>query len=488
MPRPARLPFLIREKTRHGKIVWYFRRGANRRTRLYSDYGTREFQAEYDAALGGLPAPVRGSRLTSGSLFWALSLYRQSPSWRALSKATRRQRDSIFSRVCEKNGREPLSGIDRRVIQQSCDTRASTPSAASNFLNAMKGFFAWAVDEDFVQTDPTVKIKVAKRPNSGGFPAWSEEDIAHFEATYPIGTRERLAFDVLLYTGLRRGDAVRFGPEHIQNGFATMKTEKTGTMAYIPIEPELQKSIEAGPCGSKTFIAGVLGKPRVKEAFGNWFHDLSKAIGIDKSCHGVRKAAANRDAMRGWTEAELEAKYSWHGGQMAARYTRSVNRRKLALNAARRAVEASEALASRVQKRRSARIILLDEQKRILMNRSVVPTGASAFHYWAPPGTDVGTRETELQAANRALSEELNLNLKLEGPVHIASSRFDRGEILVENTDVFFVGRIGAFSLPGEDEASRIASSAWWSLDDLRGTTETVFPLGLEAVLRQASL
>jgi hypothetical protein len=36
-----------------------------------------------------------------------------------------------------------------------------------------------------------------------GFRTWTEEDIAAFEATHPIGTRARLALALLLYTAGR---------------------------------------------------------------------------------------------------------------------------------------------------------------------------------------------------------------------------------------------------------------------------------------------
>jgi hypothetical protein len=49
MPRP-RPPYLSREVSRHGKPVWYVRRGG-KRIRLLAKYGTREFTAEYQAAL-----------------------------------------------------------------------------------------------------------------------------------------------------------------------------------------------------------------------------------------------------------------------------------------------------------------------------------------------------------------------------------------------------------------------------------------------------
>jgi integrase len=53
----------------------------------------------------------------------------------------------------------------------------------------------------------------------------------------------------LVYTGLRRGDAVRFGRQHIRNGVGTIKTEKTDTVVTLPILPVLMKTLDAGPCG-----------------------------------------------------------------------------------------------------------------------------------------------------------------------------------------------------------------------------------------------
>jgi integrase len=51
--------------------------------------------------------------------------------------------------------------------------------------------------------------------------------VAAYEARWPIGTKERVWLDVLLYTGLRRGDAVRLGRQHVRDGVATLRTEKS---------------------------------------------------------------------------------------------------------------------------------------------------------------------------------------------------------------------------------------------------------------------
>lgn len=85
-----------------------------------------------------------------------------------------------------------------------------------------------------------------------------------YEPGRPIGTRQRMWLDVLAYTGLRRGDAAVLGRQHVRNGIARIKTEKT-----LPILPVLQRTLDAGPCGDLTSIVGANGKPLTKERFGN---------------------------------------------------------------------------------------------------------------------------------------------------------------------------------------------------------------------------
>ena len=56
---------------------------------------------------------------------------------------------------------------------------------------------------------------------------WTEEDAAQYDKRWPLGTKERVWRDVLFYTGLRRGDAVTLGRQHVRDGLITMRTEKS---------------------------------------------------------------------------------------------------------------------------------------------------------------------------------------------------------------------------------------------------------------------
>ena len=85
------------------------------------------------------------------------------------------------------------------------DRRADTPAQSRNFLDAMRGIFRWAADAVHVKIDPTLGVKNPARPKGGGFPVWTEDDVARYEARWRVGTKERVWLDVLAYTGLRRG-------------------------------------------------------------------------------------------------------------------------------------------------------------------------------------------------------------------------------------------------------------------------------------------
>jgi hypothetical protein len=86
MPRP-RPPHLQRQVTRHGKAVWYVRIGKGPRVRITAEFGTSEFDAEYQAAICGRPRQKKGAPAT-GTLAWLVARYREVGAWTNLSPAT----------------------------------------------------------------------------------------------------------------------------------------------------------------------------------------------------------------------------------------------------------------------------------------------------------------------------------------------------------------------------------------------------------------
>jgi integrase len=146
-----------------------------------------------------------------------------------------------------------------------------------------------------------------------------------------LGTRQRVWLDVLLYSGLRRGDAVKYGRQHVSNGVGRIKTEKSGgaVTAVVPVLPILAETLAAGPCGDLTFIVGERGQPLTKESFGKAFREAARAAGVPGSAHGVRKIAATTAANNGATTAQLRALFGWTSDRMPTLYTRTADRERL---------------------------------------------------------------------------------------------------------------------------------------------------------------
>jgi integrase len=320
--------FCYREVTIHGQVRYYFRRRKGKRTRL-PEFASPEFWEAYTAALQG-QGTKRTIRAGHGTLEWLIAMYRETSAYLELSQATRRQRDNIFAGVIRSAGASRYTTITKAVIVKGREKRAATPAQARNFLDAMRGLFRWAVDADLVAIDPTAGVKNPKRQKNAGFAVWTEDDASAYCKRWPVGTRERVWFEVLINTGLRRGDAVRLGRQHVRDGVATIQTEKTGMEVSIPLQSSFMALLREGPTGDLAFISGGKGLPLTKESFGNMFRESCNEAGVRKSAHGLRKLAATRVAEAGASVAELEAIFGWNGGGMASLYTRSVDRKRLA--------------------------------------------------------------------------------------------------------------------------------------------------------------
>jgi integrase len=322
------------QTTRHGKRVWYVRlHKGGRRTRLRADYGTDKFWAQYHAAVAGELVPAKQAIAPNGTLAWLIERYREVSAWTDLSPATRRNRENHFKQVLKTAGHKSYRVITQADILAGKERRGKTPAQSRNFLDAMRGLFKWAKGAQHVKVDPTEGVANPKRKKGAGFPVWTEADAEAYERRWSLGTKERVWRDVLFYTGLRRGDAVILGRQHVRNGVATLRTEKSQgeVTVTLPILPILQHTLDAGPIGDLAFICGKNGKPFTKESFGNVFKKACRAAGLpNRSAHGCRKIAATRAAENGATVAQLNAIFGWSGTAMASLYTQAADRKRLA--------------------------------------------------------------------------------------------------------------------------------------------------------------
>jgi integrase len=346
MPR-RRLPFVQLQVTRHGRKVWYFRRDRGRRIRLPDEYGSAEFMVAYQACLAGQPivGANRRRQAPRGKFRWLIQLYMQSQEWAGLRPGSRKARNRILQAWAQTD--YDGEDITRSVILEAMAARRETPSAANLVVDTLRPMFDWAVKAGHVDSNPATGIKRLKAAKAGpdeeeGHQTWSEADLAQFERVYPLGTFERRVYAMLLYTGLRIGDAARLGRQHVQrDGSLQIRTEKRGVVVHLPIRPELEEAFEAGPHGREGELAFItaatgrkIGQAIRKERLGELFVAACKRAGLeDRSAHGIRKAAARRFAEAGATVNELMAIFGWTDAEMALKYTREADKKRLAAQA-----------------------------------------------------------------------------------------------------------------------------------------------------------
>lgn len=327
MPRP-RKPYIHREVTRHGTTVWYFRRGKGPRIRLPGIFGSPEFNAAYDAALAGEPVK-QVSGPSKKSLQWLVERYFESGRFSKLAPDTQEFRRRILMNVCKTGGKMDFRSITEADVRRGRVRREATPFAAQNYVKVMKALFQFAVDSAWLEKNPAAGVKTGNA-HSDGFHTWTIEEVEQYQAHHPVGTQARLALDLLLYTGLRRADAVKVGKQHIRSGTLTLRAGKNHEEVVIPILPPLAESIEKTQTGDLVLLCTTRGTPWTKESFGAWFKKQCEAAGVPGRAHGLRKAGATFAAERGATELQLAAMYGWKNPRMAERYTRKASRKLLA--------------------------------------------------------------------------------------------------------------------------------------------------------------
>lgn len=314
----------------------YFRRRGFPRVRLPGLPGSPEFMRAYETALTSAPEPIGASRSKPGSVKAAIAGYYASAAFRSLAVSSQQVRRAVLDAFGREHGNLLIRAMPTKFLRALLDPMERT--TAKNWLAAIRALVAYAIEADLIENDPTLGIKL-RRKTGDGFHTWREDEIAQFESAHPIGSRERLAFALGLYTGQRRGDVIRMGRQHIRRtpdgDVIDVKQEKTGTPLELPIHPELATILANVPATQMTFVQTLRGKPFDGKSFTQWFAKACDDAGLPSACtfHGLRKAAGRRDADAGCTVHEIKSHLGHASLKEVERYTKAADQARLARSA-----------------------------------------------------------------------------------------------------------------------------------------------------------
>lgn len=332
------------DRDRHNNVRLYYRAPGRPKVRLRETPGTPQFDDEVACARlgvpyrqdGGPPPSVRPAQ--EGSFQWLLTQYKARAIGSVSAKVWNARR-AILEEICDsvhkgkRRGDLPYRAMALRHVTEIRDELRNAPGARNNVVRAISALFSWAIANGLAEVNPAHRIK--NLASGDGFHSWTADEIRKFEERHPLGTKARLAFSLAAYTGLRMSDLVIVGRQHIRDGWLTIRPAKTrgssGVVVEIPVLPQLQRAIDAGPCGDMTFLVSERNAPFSKVRLTTLMRKWCDEAGLPHcTMHGLRKAAATVAAENGATDDELMAIFGWTTKQQTSLYTRNASRRRLA--------------------------------------------------------------------------------------------------------------------------------------------------------------
>jgi integrase len=334
---PRRLPpFVECWRDRHGKVRVYFRKDRGARQPLPNAIGSDEFNIAYQAALLGQPTPVRDSfvHAAPGSIAALVVSYKKSAGYIGLRETTKTGYNSRLEALRTVHGHRTVAGLSReRIITGILQPYADRPGAALDTLKKLRILIRYAINIGWLKHDPSFGIK---RPKIKRIRSWTEHEIEMYRTRWPLGTKQRLAFELFLNVGQRRSDVVRMTWSHITaDKKITVVQQKTGRRLLIPLHRDLLTALSAAKRDHVSILTTMYGKPFTVDGFSQWMRDAITGAELPLECqpHGLRKATGRRLAEAGATAKMIMSVLGHTTLAEAERYTEEADQAGLAEDA-----------------------------------------------------------------------------------------------------------------------------------------------------------
>lgn len=293
-----RLPYVQEYRDRHGKMRRYFRRPGLKRVTLPGTPGSPQFIGAYKSALADERLPI-GRKHQEGTVGDLIARYYELPSFQNLKPKSQWSYRRILDKFAQEDGHLLVRDMPRRAAARIIEEIGATkPGMANLTLKIMHRLFGYAVKTELRIDNPFAGLDSYK---IGTHHTWTDAEIARYEAIWPVGTRQRLAFDLLLYTGQRVGDVAAMRRSDVRDNAIHLTQEKTGVALTIPLHQNLVMSMKACPSKGLMLFGQVTGRPISGAGLSAFVQRASSIAGFPakRVPHGVRKACMRRLAERG---------------------------------------------------------------------------------------------------------------------------------------------------------------------------------------------
>lgn len=332
---------------RHGKRRYRYRKAGAPTYHFKQHPGTRKNpSAEYKAVAGGQDPANDQTRAKPGTVDYLVYRFYGSTAFNSAGDEKRAQNRRLIESFRCDHGSKQVSTLkfqhveaillarSKKRIDPETGREFGGKTAAFNLRKQMKRLFDYAVKLEMIPANPVDHADRIKLPK-GGFHTWTEEEIAQYQERHPLGTKARLALEIILWTLQRRGDASQFGSRHIRGGKINYVQGKTDMELWLPVPLQLREAIDAMPVvGVSTFLVSEWNKPFTKAGFGNKMREWCDQAGLPQcSAHGLRKATGRRLAEMGISQQGIKASGGWKTDSQVAVYTAGADQKRMAEDA-----------------------------------------------------------------------------------------------------------------------------------------------------------
>ena len=325
-------PGVTAVEDRHGRLRYRLRRkikGVKIDSYLPGPIGSLEFRRAYEEAING--AHATKSKAVPGTFAHLIEALVGSKAFRANAASTRANMLGRLDWIRDAVGTGQFAKMEPRHVAMLMD-RKGGPAAANRLRKDLGQLYRFAAKRFGYKGQNPAALADPHKMNRGGYHTWEDGEVDTFRATFPTGSKPRLAFELLLCTGASRQDAAALTRANIRGGRLTYRRGKTNQQVDLPILPELARELALLPPKQMVLLARDDGATRyTTESFGNLFRRWCAEAGLTGcSPHGLRKAGARRLAEVGATAFEVMSFLGHATARETSRYVAAANRAILA--------------------------------------------------------------------------------------------------------------------------------------------------------------
>ena len=283
------LPPHIYRKGRKGHL-WFVRRGWQSQ-RIYSEFPSEAFWAEYARVQKGIPPIPKGKTFTA-----LIASYKRSDRFARLAPRTKSDYDKVMGFLQDQIGPLDPSRMQRKDIIRLQSENADAVRFANYCVQVIRILMEHAIDIGWREQNPAKGIRLIKADTEPRKP-WPDDLIAKYRQT--ATGRALLVFELCIGTGQRIGDVLKMKWGDIEGDGINVRQNKTGATLWIPFTPRLRTALDAAEKRSVFILTNL-------RATGPWsYRGASQAIRKVR----VKIGAENYDihALRHTTTSELAA-------------------------------------------------------------------------------------------------------------------------------------------------------------------------------------